>query len=161
GVLADWPTVSWRRQAWAVSADGRRLALGTSGGKVYQWDLRTRGRIRDDANFQQAVRLLDYSPDGRWLAVAGEESVVGLFDPITGRRAGPLLTQDGAVSGVAFTRDGRALLTVDGEGRCHRWDLGPAQAMEPAQWQTWLEAATGLRQGGDTLVALSVAEYQD
>jgi len=159
GRLADWPGISLRNAASIIDPDRRRLALGTTDGSLYCWDLRTLRRLGPAGELHQPVAFLAYSCDDRWLAVAGDEGAVALFDPGSGRRAGPLLTHGIGLLAMTFTPDGNELLTATRDGRCHRWELGKMQPLTVPQWQTWLEAATGMRLDGDALTALTVAEY--
>jgi hypothetical protein len=85
---------------------------------------------------------------------------VGLFDPWTGRRVGPLLPHPHPLLGLAFTPDGRELVTVSRTGRCVRWALGWELPREPGEWRTLLEATTGMRLEGDQLVPLTVDEHR-
>jgi hypothetical protein len=159
GCLPGWPA-DRGSGAWAYRPKTRWLAVGSSSGSLHQWDLATRQPLGPVASFNQSVQHLEYGPDGRWLAACGEEGDVGLFDPLIGQRLGPLLTHDRPVLALAFTPDGGELLTVTTTGRCSRWKLGRPQPLSDDQWQTWLEAATGLLLEGEFLIPLGAAEYQ-
>jgi WD40 repeat protein/anti-sigma factor RsiW len=160
GTLADWPARLKGQDIWAVDVSRRRLAVGSSQGAVYRCDLSTLQPLGPVTEFGRPVRSLAFSPDGRWLAVCGEDGEVGLCDPLTGQVAGPFLTIGEALCDVAFTPDGRQLLTAAVDGRITRWDLGGSQPLDPDQWRTWLEAATGMHTNGNALVPLSHAEYE-
>jgi WD domain, G-beta repeat len=172
GELPDWPT-PYQGGDVVVSADGRRLARGTSLGRVSQWDLGTRQRFGKEGDLGQPVQRMAYSPDGSWLAITGEEGTVELFDSLTGSRVGPTLTHRSPLRGLAFSPDGRELVTVSQDGRSVRWGLGKALPLGPAEWRALLEATTGLRPAdpldlssapvragpSDQLVPLTVAEH--
>src|SRR5262249_10018690 len=96
-----------------------------------------------------------------WLAATGDDGLVGLFDPATGKRVGPILTHGMPLLAMTFRPDGWELIAVTQEGHCRHWQLGGSQSLDPAAWQTWLEAATGMRLVDDALVPLSIAEYED
>ncbi len=158
-VLPDWPGANLGSPV-AFDKVRRRLALGTAHGAIYQWDLRTRQRFGVSADLLRAVHVVAYAPNGRWLVATGDDGAVALFDPPTGRRVGPLLTHGGPLAALAFRPDSRELLTVSAEGQSYRWELGGPQSLQPGQWQTWLEAATGVRLDGDALLPLTMAEYR-
>jgi WD40 repeat protein len=51
-----------------------------------------------------------YSPMGDLVATAGNDGIVGLWDPATGQRHGKPLVHDGKVYSVAFSPDGKQIL---------------------------------------------------
>jgi eukaryotic-like serine/threonine-protein kinase len=159
GTLRDWPGAPGGER-WAVRSEVRWFAHGSRQGLVRQWDLTTGRPLAVVADFHQPCERLQYAPDGRWLAVSGNGGDVALFDPLTGRQAGPLLTDRAVVRDLAFTADGAELLTATADGRCVHWPLAAAQRLTSAQWQLWLEAATGMQLDGPLLAPLAVADYQ-
>jgi hypothetical protein len=159
GPLEDWPGAPRAEGNFAFDAPRRRLAIGTPHGVIHRWDLRTRKRIDPDADFRQAVGSLAWSPDGRWLAAAGEDGAVAIFDAASGKRVGPVLTHGSPILAMAFSAAGDELRTVS-NGHCRHWHVGKSQPLTPAQWQTWLEAATGLHLEGDAVLGLSAADHE-
>jgi WD40 repeat protein len=159
GPLADWPGRIRAENGLAFDAARRRLAIGTPHGAIHRWDLRTGKRIEPDADFRQAVGILTWSADGRWLAAAGEDGTVALFDATSGQRVGPFLTHGSPILALTFSAGSDELLTVATNGHCRRWPVGKPQPFTPAQWHTWLEAATGLRIEADAVLAISAAAH--
>jgi len=145
---------------WGISPDGRRLAMGSSQGRVIQWDLETRQRLGQEATLGRPIELLEYTPDGNCLAVSGEEGTVVLLDARTTTAIGPGLPLRSPPVGLAFTPDGRELLAACRDGRCVRFDLGRPVPLEQDQWQLVLEAMTGVRPEGNALEVLTPAEHQ-
>ncbi len=77
-------------RGFAISPDGRRLAVTQADGTVNLLDTRTltpRGRFHALDGYAAAV---EFSPDGRLLAVTGEQGRVTLWDARTLRAAGEL-----------------------------------------------------------------------
>ncbi|PJN23082.1 hypothetical protein CG736_25330 [Kitasatospora sp. CB02891] len=116
----------------ASLADDRLLTVADPGGPVRQ----------SDFEHLDLVYRLAVSPDGRYLATAGSDRLVHVWDTRTGERRAPdpYLSDDDTVLAPAFTGDGRTLATVGREGRLRLWDparpnapvvtlTGPAQAL--------------------------------
>jgi WD40 repeat protein/DNA-binding SARP family transcriptional activator len=80
------------RPAFALSPDGRALAVARLDGRVELIDAET---LRRTASFEafpgRAAAAIDYSADGRRLAVAGQGGGVGVWDVESGERLGTLL----------------------------------------------------------------------
>ncbi len=67
------------------------------------------------------------SPDGKTLAIGGDEKVVLLLDAADGRLLGRLEGHEDAVSGVAFSPDGRTLATAGFDHTVRLWDVPGAR----------------------------------
>jgi WD40 repeat protein len=133
----------------AFDRDARRLAAGTgSPSEVCLWDLDSpeprAGRLLSGPDLQ--TMSVQFSPDGRRLAGAGNNGQVRLWDTGTGlevltlRSAGdPGTGHYGFTARVAFSPDGRYLATNDWDGTVTVWDGGervePASTSEPRAGQ--------------------------
>ena len=68
-----------------------------------------------------------FSPDGKLLAAAYGDGYVRLWNPVTGRAAGPPLPayagQVAAANAVAFSPDGKLLASADADGTVRTWQM--------------------------------------
>jgi WD40 repeat protein len=136
GGLTTVPAAAW-------SPDGRALAVGRPGGNVTAAAFpggEEAARIR----FPGRIRLLTYSADGRYLAVAGGNSA-RVWDCRTRTFATPELVHPAAVTTLAFHPEGRYLATgccdnlarlfaVPGEGEKPLWPPVPHIQAEGNVW---------------------------
>ena len=68
------------------------------------------------------VYTVAFSPDGRWIASAGEDSTVKVWDSRTGDRLRNYRGHTGLVSTMAFL-DGRTLVTGSRDHTIRFWDV--------------------------------------
>jgi WD40 repeat protein len=107
----------------AFSHDGRLLVTGGDDPLVRVWDVRTGRVVRELEQNVGGVLRLQFSPDGRTLAVSGKPDA-SLWDVATG-------TQVGRLSGgsrramLDLSPDGRRLLMTSGNGQGAVWDIDP------------------------------------
>lgn len=127
----------------AFSPDGRQLFAATGERKgsresgVVLWDLEKRAIVRrfpaGVANPRVAV-----SGDGRWLAVAGDETRIKVWDLKTGEPASAVHEgHDDALESVHVLPDGQTAVTTGEDGTVRVWDLGDGKeraALRPGGW---------------------------
>ncbi|MFI6323740.1 serine/threonine-protein kinase [Nonomuraea sp. NPDC050556] len=109
--------------AITFSPDGRTVAYALSRGQVVLWDL---AGGREAGTFELSsgdVSVLRFSPDGRMLAVDGEQIRVWESSPL--RELGELPVGRFA-SGLAFSADGKSLRGVRGDGWVQESPVDPA-----------------------------------
>ncbi|MFY1587470.1 protein kinase domain-containing protein [Micromonospora sp. WMMD734] len=113
-----------RGDAMALSRDGRIGLVRAYGGSyarvVSAWEAAT-GRVV--CTLDSEADVFDVSPDGRHAVTADADRTLRIWDVRTGRR---LHTCDGhpePVSSVAFTADGRSLVSTDNRPAIRRWEL--------------------------------------
>jgi WD40 repeat protein len=119
--------------ALAFAPDGKTLAVrGSQPRAMRLWDVATGKALRilqDEANAAAANAVvynnvagaltaeMAFSPDGRFLAAAGEKNQLGLWDTTTGTRLREFqLGGAQAVKRFAFSADGRSLAAVNQDG---------------------------------------------
>jgi WD40 repeat protein len=115
----------------AYSLDGSRIASSAGwdttwagdvgAGTSRLWDARTGREIAVLAKWQQDVRPVVFSPDGKRLAVGAGEFVY-LCDAVTGRRLVVLGPHGNRVGSLAYSLDGKRMASTDGSSVIHLWD---------------------------------------
>ena len=115
------------------TADGKTLITGseeTNGASVSFWAVPSAKLIRR-IPMTESVRCFALSPDGARVAVActgvgnvGGKSL-GIWDVATGAKVLTLPGHSAYVSGLAFAKDGRSLITASADGTAIIWDVPP------------------------------------
>jgi WD40 repeat protein len=114
--------------AAAWSANGRALAMGRPGGDVIVAGF-PGGAEAAHIQFPGRIRLLTYSADGRYLAIAGGNSA-RVWDVRAGAFATPELAHPEAVTTLAFHPEGRYLATGCRDNRARLFAV-PGDAAKP------------------------------
>jgi WD40 repeat protein len=113
----------------AFTPDGKTLISLCQGGIVHFWDIpRLKERLRRDARSKGTCSLA-VSRDGRTVAVGTDNHIIRLWDVATGRELFEKFQgSDGWVRPVAFSQEGRTLLTAwqSGDG-VTVWDTSTGQ----------------------------------
>jgi tetratricopeptide (TPR) repeat protein len=134
-----------RVEGVAFSPDGKVALTGSSDQTARLWNARTGEPIGPPLMHQGGVWSVAFSPDGRWILTGAFGDASRLWDAATFQPIGPPLP-DAAGEGlpkVAFSRDGRFLLTADGRWM-RRWDAPAPLPDDVPRLAAWVEAATGL-----------------
>jgi WD domain, G-beta repeat len=107
-----------------MSPDGSVVASADGAGQVILWDTKTgaaigapiKGGIGD-----ASIYALAFSPDGKSLAISGNDKSVHLLD-VASRTESVAPVLPAAVKTVAFSPDGQQVLAGDDAGNVHVWD---------------------------------------
>ncbi|WP_284748327.1 hypothetical protein [Amycolatopsis sp. RTGN1] len=107
------PSQTPHRVAW--SSDGRYIAATVSD-VILLWDLTIRGSLRTLPGLSSRIQALAFSRDGTYLASGDDNGAVHIWNLAnTANGAAPVTSRgrhQGAVRSVAFSQDGRHLVTV-------------------------------------------------
>jgi WD40 repeat protein len=132
--------------AIAFSGDGKRLVTCASATEraeraheIKVWDALT-GRELANLTGQGALVSAAFSPDGRWLALGGQNGTLLLADWVGSKSSAGLAGHKGYVAAVAFSRNGQLLASAGVDDRQLKiWVLDgfdPASVLEPAKVHT-------------------------
>ncbi|WP_432902288.1 protein kinase domain-containing protein [Micromonospora matsumotoense] len=132
GELTAWD-VQTGRQRYALPSRGDAMALSRDGrvglvraydesyGRVVSvWETAT-GRVL--CELASEAKVFDVSPDGRHAVTADVDRTLGIWDVRTGRRVHTCDGHPEPVSSVAFTADGRSMVSMDSRPAIRRWEL--------------------------------------
>ncbi len=163
----------------ALAPDGKTLAVGASGEddrwpQLVLWDLTTGRQVRKlrAANrFVQAIAFSpvasilaagDSAPDGQVFATKkGGASTVRLWDPASGRQLREMQGHEGGVTAVAFSPDGKTLVSASHDSTVRFWDpatgkqIRQIQVPDASPEQRDPDRQRGIHHGGVLAIAFS------
>ncbi|MBC8352707.1 MAG: protein kinase [Planctomycetes bacterium] len=111
----------WWLTALDFSPSGSTLAAGTKNGRVVLWDV-DRGRRTTSFAAGEAIFSLDWSPDGKLLAVCGWNSVI-IWNVEMRQTVATFPEAQGPLGQAAWHRDGNQLAVGDQRGTVWIWEL--------------------------------------
>jgi WD40 repeat protein len=130
-----FPHAGWVVQV-AFSPDGKTfLAVSDAnqGLEIRRWNADTRQPIGKPilvSRPENRTALFAFRPDGKRLAVV-DGKAVRWWDTFTGKARPKLLVQPAAITGLAFSPDGRFLLTAGRDQTVRRWDATTRKSLGP------------------------------
>jgi WD40 repeat protein len=114
----------------AFSLDGTVLAWSVSK-QIVLWDTATGKKLRSFPQGDFGGYCLAFAPDGKSLAVEGDNCAIRLLDAQTGKELRSFKGHQHNVRALAFTPDGKRLLSCTAEMTIRVWDVASGKAVSP------------------------------
>jgi WD40 repeat protein/tRNA A-37 threonylcarbamoyl transferase component Bud32 len=130
------PPLEHGEDVWTVefSGDGKTLLIG-GGSQAQLWDVASRQPKGPPVMHDSLVWAVAWQPGDRLFATACQDNTVHLWEAPSGKQMGAPLLLRGPVHGVAFSPDGKAILTGSkwlDKGEARLWDVATRKPLGPA-----------------------------
>jgi eukaryotic-like serine/threonine-protein kinase len=138
------------------SPDGRSVAVAGNDDVVRMWGFTAPAAVLPEFDYPEGIYVAAFNPDGTLLATAGEGDElcpIRLWDTATLKQKQVLPGHPRTVRAIAFSSDGKQLVSGGGDGTGRIWDVATADEVyrtaPPAQG--WV-SAVALTPDGSTLL---------
>lgn len=124
--------------------------------EVALWDAGTGKLLRPISMPARIALHFCFAPDGRTLAIAGQQPLLHLWDVATGKQIHNWSAHEGAITALAFTPDGRMLVSGgDGQfdGSVRLWDAKSGRHLRELQGHRWGVTGIAVTSEGKAVVS--------
>ena len=130
--------------ALAFSADGTRLASGSTDKTVRLWDINNPDKWITLQKHTNWINVLAFSPDGKMLASGSVDKTVQLWDTNTGELLATFTGHINGITALAFSPDSTTLVSGSADGMIRFWDTenGDPLPERITGHPQWVRAAT-------------------
>ena len=145
----------------AFSPDGQSVLTGCEDRMVRLWDVASASLRLPPLATGSWIWGVEFSPDGE-LVAAGNSDSVFLWDAATGQQIGPSLRHSESVNDLAFSPDGKTLLTICIDGKMRLFTRAPPVPDNLDRVANWVEVvtATALDPGRGSIHVLDNSAWQ-
>lgn len=108
----------------AFSPDGKRFAVGSYGslvGYIFNSDMPTAGSLA--LPHSSAIRCVGFSPDGRFVATGGSDTIARVWDASTGKLISGSIHADREIRQIEFDATSKYLVTASADRTVRVWDV--------------------------------------
>jgi WD40 repeat protein len=122
--VAFSPRFSWGGAARTPDEKHQSILVSVSAdASVRLWDLATLQPMHTLTEHTAAVRVVAFSPDGNWLATAGEDRTIRLWDCSSWQCVRTFSGHPWIVSALAFSADGETLISGSWDKTVKLWQV--------------------------------------
>ena len=114
------------------SPDGQWVTTTSANWQEHDiWDVARGERIVETIRWSDRSRALEFSPDGRWIALGGSRDAQ-VIDAHTGRTISERMKHGSHITQFEFSSDGKQLATPSFDRTARVWDAATGQPLIPA-----------------------------
>jgi WD40 repeat protein/tRNA A-37 threonylcarbamoyl transferase component Bud32 len=149
-MLRHWPIpAGWQDGRLAFAPQGNLLAAGCADFRIRLFDVKTMEALPALEGHTAPVRDVAFSPDGRWLASAGDDGdrTVRIWDVKTKTQVKVLTGARRCVYTVAWNREGTMLASGSIDGNVRLWDTKTWETVGQLKNGAWVYGVAFTKDG--------------